>query len=146
MVRAYFFDKSSYVNFNLRRSMYLYLYTYSIIRPLVTSAEKKEALIFKMILFIYNILLKKHNLHSSNGRPTDEGYRRPAVLRPPQPQVRLSPRLGRDMKLLAAYLLLVLGGNATPTAEDVTKVVTSVGGEVDEEQLNALLAVPDLLA
>ena len=50
------------------------------------------------------------------------------------------------MKLLAAYLLLVLGGNATPTAEDVTKVVTSVGGEVDEEQLNALLAVPDLLA
>ena len=50
------------------------------------------------------------------------------------------------MKLLAAYLLLVLGGNATPTAEDVTKVVTSVGGEVDEEQLNTLLAVPDLLA
>ena len=45
------------------------------------------------------------------------------------------------MKLLAAYLLLVLGGNATPSAEDVTKVITAVGGEVDEEQLSSLLTV-----
>lgn len=42
------------------------------------------------------------------------------------------------MKLLAAYLLLVLGGNETPSAEDVTTVVKSVGGEVDEEQLTKL--------
>ena len=51
-----------------------------------------------------------------------------------------------DMKLLAAYLLLVLGGNTTPSAEDVTKVVTAVGGEVDEEQLTAFLAVGFLLS
>lgn len=42
------------------------------------------------------------------------------------------------MKLLAAYLLLVLGGNETPSAEDVTSVIASVGGEVDEEQLTKL--------
>lgn len=45
------------------------------------------------------------------------------------------------MKLLAAYVLLVLGGNATPSAEDVTSVITSVGGEVDEESLTLFLAV-----
>lgn len=45
------------------------------------------------------------------------------------------------MQLLAAYLLLVLGGNATPSAEDITAVVASVGAEADAEQLTALLAV-----
>ena len=44
------------------------------------------------------------------------------------------------MKLLAAYLLLVLGGNATPSAEDVTAVITSAGGEADEAQLATLFA------
>ena len=43
------------------------------------------------------------------------------------------------MKLLAAYVLLLLGGNATPSADDVTNLITSVGGEVDAEQLTALL-------
>ena len=47
------------------------------------------------------------------------------------------------MKLLAAYLLLVLGGNAAPTADDITNVITSVGGEVDEEKLATLLADVD---
>ncbi len=43
------------------------------------------------------------------------------------------------MKLLAAYVLLVLGGNATPSADDVTNLVTSVGGEVDADKLTAML-------
>ncbi len=43
------------------------------------------------------------------------------------------------MKLLAAYVLLLLGGNATPSADDVTNLITSVGGEVDADKLTALL-------
>jgi large subunit ribosomal protein LP2 len=43
------------------------------------------------------------------------------------------------MKLLAAYVLLLLGGNASPSAEDVTNLITSVGGEVDADKLTALL-------
>lgn len=44
------------------------------------------------------------------------------------------------MKHIAAYVLLLLGGNATPSAEDVKNLITSVGGEADEEKLNTLLA------
>ena len=43
------------------------------------------------------------------------------------------------MKHLAAYLLLVLGGNATPSADDVTAVITASGGEVDADKLAALI-------
>ena len=43
------------------------------------------------------------------------------------------------MKLIAAYVLLLVGGNAAPTAEDVTNLITSVGGEVDAEKLTAFL-------
>lgn len=43
------------------------------------------------------------------------------------------------MKLLAAYILLVLGGNSSPSADDITNLITSVGGEVDEESLTTLL-------
>mmetsp|Transcript_5533 Transcript_5533/g.4980 ORF Transcript_5533/g.4980 Transcript_5533/m.4980 type:complete len:120 (+) Transcript_5533:21-380(+) len=43
------------------------------------------------------------------------------------------------MKHLAAYILLVLGGNETPSADDVIKVITSVGGEADEEKLTTLI-------
>ena len=45
-----------------------------------------------------------------------------------------------NMKELAAYMLLVKGGNATPSAADVTKVIEAVGGEVDTEKLTTLLA------
>jgi ribosomal protein L12E/L44/L45/RPP1/RPP2 len=39
-------------------------------------------------------------------------------------------------------MLLVLGGNATPTAADVTGVISSLeGAEIDEEKLTALIAV-----
>ncbi|OBZ83591.1 60S acidic ribosomal protein P2 [Choanephora cucurbitarum] len=43
------------------------------------------------------------------------------------------------MKHLAAYLLLVAGGNAHPTADDLKKVMGSVGVEVDESRVSALL-------
>merc|ERR1719223_2486453 len=41
---------------------------------------------------------------------------------------------------IAAYTLLILGGNAAPSAADVTAVITAAGGEADEEQVSALLA------
>ncbi|ROW01393.1 hypothetical protein VPNG_07592 [Cytospora leucostoma] len=44
------------------------------------------------------------------------------------------------MKYLAAYLLLTLGGNDKPSADDVKKVVESVGIEVDAERLSKLLS------
>jgi len=58
------------------------------------------------------------------------------------------------MKHLAAYMMLVKGGNAKPSSEDVTKVIESVGGEVDAEKLALLFSdlgekdfmIDDLLA
>jgi ribosomal protein L12E/L44/L45/RPP1/RPP2 len=44
------------------------------------------------------------------------------------------------MKHLAAYLLLVLGGNESPSADDVTNALSSVGVEADSETLDRLLA------
>ena len=44
------------------------------------------------------------------------------------------------MKHMAAYLMLVLGGNESPTADDVTKALSSVGVEADAEQLNKLIS------
>ena len=44
------------------------------------------------------------------------------------------------MKHLAAYLLLGLGGNTSPSAEDVKGVLSSVGIDTDEERLNKLLS------
>jgi large subunit ribosomal protein LP2 len=43
------------------------------------------------------------------------------------------------MKLIAAYALLVLGGKEAPTTEEVSALVTSAGGEVDEASLAALI-------
>ena len=44
-----------------------------------------------------------------------------------------------QQKYLAAYSLLVLGGNATPSAADVTSVLSAAGAEVDEEKLSILM-------
>ncbi|KAF7723731.1 60S acidic ribosomal protein P2 [Apophysomyces ossiformis] len=44
------------------------------------------------------------------------------------------------MKYLAAYLLLVNGGKASPSAADVKNILASVGSEVDEERVNSLIA------
>jgi large subunit ribosomal protein LP2 len=44
------------------------------------------------------------------------------------------------MKHLAAYLLLNLGGNASPSAKDIKGVLESVGIEADDERLNTLIS------
>ena len=43
------------------------------------------------------------------------------------------------MRHLAAYLLLVSGGNAAPTAEDVTTLLGQAGIEVNAERLGQLI-------
>jgi large subunit ribosomal protein LP2 len=44
------------------------------------------------------------------------------------------------MKHLAAYLLLGLGGNTSPSAKDITDVLESVGIDADSERLEKLLS------
>lgn len=44
------------------------------------------------------------------------------------------------MKHLAAYLLLGLGGNTSPSAKDVKGVLESVGIDADDERLDKLIA------
>jgi large subunit ribosomal protein LP2 len=44
------------------------------------------------------------------------------------------------MKHLAAYLLLGLAGNASPSSSDIKEVLSSVGIEADEERLTQLLS------
>ncbi|KAL8456583.1 hypothetical protein ACS0TY_034712 [Phlomoides rotata] len=44
------------------------------------------------------------------------------------------------MKVIAAYLLVVLGGNASPSADNLNSILGSVGIEVDEDKLNLLLS------
>ncbi|MCJ1297591.1 60S acidic ribosomal protein P2 [Hypocenomyce scalaris] len=43
------------------------------------------------------------------------------------------------MKHLAAYLLLGLGGNTEPSADDIKGVLSSVGIDADEERLDKLI-------
>ncbi len=43
------------------------------------------------------------------------------------------------MKHLAAYMLLTLGGNSSPSAEDIKGVLSAVGIEADDERLSSLL-------
>ena len=43
------------------------------------------------------------------------------------------------MKHLAAYLLLGLGGNTSPSAEDIKGVLESVGIDADEDRLEKLI-------
>lgn len=44
------------------------------------------------------------------------------------------------MKHLAAYLLLTVGGNTSPSAADVKAVLESVGIEADNERLTQLIS------
>ncbi|XP_042016503.1 60S acidic ribosomal protein P2A-like [Salvia splendens] len=45
------------------------------------------------------------------------------------------------MKVVAAYLLAVLGGNASPSAEDDVKgILSSVGADCNEERIELLLS------
>ncbi|KAH6758380.1 60S acidic ribosomal protein family [Perilla frutescens var. frutescens] len=44
------------------------------------------------------------------------------------------------MKVIAAYLLAVLGGNHHPTAEDLKNILGSVGAEADDDKIELLLS------
>ena len=44
------------------------------------------------------------------------------------------------MRHLAAYLMLMIGGNEKPTAEDIKSVLESVGAEAEDEKIEKLLA------
>lgn len=44
------------------------------------------------------------------------------------------------MKYLAAYLLLQQGGNASPSAADITALLESVGSEVNQKNIELLLS------
>ena len=44
------------------------------------------------------------------------------------------------MKFVAAYLLAVLAGNPSPSAEDLTAILESVGCEIDNGRMELLLS------
>jgi len=44
------------------------------------------------------------------------------------------------MRIIAAYMLAVLGGNQNPDAAAVKKVLDSVGSKYDEKRIDALIA------
>jgi large subunit ribosomal protein LP2 len=47
------------------------------------------------------------------------------------------------MKHIAAYLMLLVGGNAAPTADDIKKVLSAAGVEADADSLTRLMAAVD---
>ncbi|CAL0299379.1 unnamed protein product [Lupinus luteus] len=44
------------------------------------------------------------------------------------------------MKVIAAYLLAVLGGNKTPSQKDIKNILASVGAEADDDRIELLLS------
>ncbi|KAL5549206.1 hypothetical protein UlMin_004437 [Ulmus minor] len=44
------------------------------------------------------------------------------------------------MKVFAAYLLAILGGNTSPSADDVKKILSSVGAGAEDEMIELLLS------
>ncbi|KAK3029682.1 hypothetical protein RJ639_039174 [Escallonia herrerae] len=44
------------------------------------------------------------------------------------------------MKVIAAYLLAVLGGNPAPSADDLKDILGSVGIEADDDRIELLLS------
>ncbi|XP_022755959.1 60S acidic ribosomal protein P2B-like [Durio zibethinus] len=44
------------------------------------------------------------------------------------------------MKVIAAYLLAVLGGNTSPSANDLKDILGSVGAEADDDRIELLLS------
>ncbi|XP_057736399.1 60S acidic ribosomal protein P2A-like [Arachis stenosperma] len=44
------------------------------------------------------------------------------------------------MKVIAAYLLAVLGGNIAPSADDIKNILSSVGAEADDGMIDLLLS------
>jgi len=47
------------------------------------------------------------------------------------------------MRYIAAYLLLQIAGNGSPSAADIKKVLQAVGIECDDERLDSLLSELD---
>ncbi|KAJ8529120.1 hypothetical protein K7X08_035955 [Anisodus acutangulus] len=45
-----------------------------------------------------------------------------------------------QMKVIAAYLLAVLGGNASPSAKDLKNILGCVGAEADDDRIQLLLS------
>ncbi|KAM0065374.1 putative ribosomal protein P2 [Helianthus debilis subsp. tardiflorus] len=43
------------------------------------------------------------------------------------------------MKVVAAYLLAMLGGNTSPSADDLKNILGSVGADADEDKIELLL-------
>ncbi|GAA0162136.1 ribosomal protein [Lithospermum erythrorhizon] len=43
------------------------------------------------------------------------------------------------MKIIAAYLLAVLAGNASPASADLKKILSSVGSEAEDDRIELLL-------
>ncbi|GAV64627.1 Ribosomal_60s domain-containing protein [Cephalotus follicularis] len=44
------------------------------------------------------------------------------------------------MKVVAAYLLAVLGGNITPSPHDIKAILSSVGAEADDDRIELLVS------
>ncbi|KAK8482262.1 hypothetical protein V6N13_026920 [Hibiscus sabdariffa] len=44
------------------------------------------------------------------------------------------------MKVVAAYLLAVLGGNTSPSADDLKDILGSVGADADDDRIKLLLS------
>ncbi|EOA24968.1 hypothetical protein CARUB_v10018265mg [Capsella rubella] len=45
------------------------------------------------------------------------------------------------MKVIAAFLLAKLGGNESPTPNDLKKILESVGAEIDESRIDLLFSL-----
>ncbi|XP_040587795.1 60S acidic ribosomal protein P2-like [Mesocricetus auratus] len=44
------------------------------------------------------------------------------------------------MRYVASYLLVALGGNSSPSAKDIKKILESVGIEADNDRLNKVIS------
>ncbi|MQM12130.1 hypothetical protein Taro_045047 [Colocasia esculenta] len=60
-------------------------------------------------------------------------------LPPPRPRRLLLSFGSPKMKVIAAYLLAVLGGNLDPSSDDLKNILSSVGAEADDERIEFLL-------
>ncbi|KAK1435087.1 hypothetical protein QVD17_00847 [Tagetes erecta] len=53
---------------------------------------------------------------------------------------RLIHKLNCRMKVVAAYLLALLGGNNSPSAQDLKNILGSVGADADDDRIELLLS------
>jgi hypothetical protein len=45
-----------------------------------------------------------------------------------------------DMRVIAAYMMAVLGGNANPSAKDVLAILDSVGAKAGDDEVNRVVS------